>query len=65
MLFGVILSWRVVENLCFRYCIKLLFVSHEVIDSLAGVADLDSDIPQEDVAIPLSYNHNCLWLHFF
>ena len=45
MWFGVILSWRVVDNLFFWYCIKGLFDSHEGTDALAEVADLDACIP--------------------
>ena len=64
MWFGVVLSWRVVENICFPYCIEVLFVSHEGTDDLSEVADLDVDIPQRGVSIPSSRYHYCIWIHF-
>ena len=64
MWFGVVLSWRVVYNIFFQYCIESLFVSHEGTESLAEVSDLDADILQEGVAIPLSHDNYCLWIQF-
>ena len=46
MWFDVVLSCRVVDNLCLRYFIECFFVGHEGTDALAEVADLDADIPQ-------------------
>ena len=63
-LFCVVLSWCVVDNICFRYFIEGLFVSHEGTDALAEVSDLDADIPQEGVTIPSSHDRDFLWIHF-
>ena len=60
----VVLFLCVVDNLCFWYCIELLFVFHEVTDALAKVADLNAGIPQEGFAYTLSNDHDCLWIHF-
>ena len=60
MWFGVVLYWNVIENICLRYCIELLFISHQGTDALDEVADMDADIPQEGVARPLSHDHDCL-----
>ena len=64
MWFCVALSWCVVENICFRYCIEYLFVIHDGTNALAEVADMDADITQEGVARPFSHDHDCLWIHF-
>ena len=63
MWFGVVLSWCVVDNLSFRYCIEFLFVSHEGTDSLAEFSNLDAYILQYGVSSPLSHDHDCLWMH--
>ena len=57
MWFGVILSWSVVENIWFWYFIEWLFVHHEGTDDLPEVAGLDTNIPQEGVASPLSHDN--------
>ena len=64
MWFCVILYWCVVANICFQYCIECLFVCHEGTDTLAEIAEMDADIPQEGVAIPSSHDHDYLWIHF-
>ena len=64
MWFYVALSWCAVDNICFWYCTEGFFVGHEGTDALAEVSDLDADILQEDVARPLSHDHDCLWINF-
>ena len=59
----LVLSWHVVKNLCFRYCIECLVVSDEGNNALAEVADLDVNIPQEGISRPLFHHHDCLWIH--
>ena len=63
MWFCVALSWYVLYNICFHYCIECLFF-FEGTDTLAEVADMDSDIPQEGVASPSLHDHDFLWIHF-
>ena len=64
MWFSVILYWRVVYNIHFRYCIKGLFFSNRGTDALGEVIDLDENILQEDVDIPLYCDDYCLWIKF-
>ena len=64
MWFGGVLSWRVVDNLCLRYCIEVLFVINEGNNELSEVAHLDVDIPQEGFDIPSSHDNYSLWIHF-
>ena len=64
MWFCVVLSWCVVENLCFWYFIECLFIWHQGTYYLADVGDLDVDIPQEGVYRPSSRYYYCLWIHF-
>ena len=46
------MSWCVVDNICFRYCIEILLVCHEGNNAITEVADLDADIPHEGAACP-------------
>ena len=64
MWFYIVFSWYVVNNICFWYCIQLLFVFNEGTDALDEVSDLDADIPQEGVARPSSHDHYSLWIQF-
>ena len=60
----VVVSWCVVDNLYFWYCVESVIVCHEGNDSLAEVIDLDADILQEGAAFPLSHDDDCFRVHF-
>ena len=58
------MSWCVVDNLYFWYCVESVVGCHEGTDALSEVTDLDADITQEGTACPSSHNHDFFWLHF-
>ena len=41
------MSWCVVDNLFFWYCLESVVFCHEGTDALAEFTELDEDIPQE------------------
>ena len=51
------MSWCVLDNLCFCYCVESLIDFNKGTDSLAEVTDLNADIPQEGAAHHLSHHH--------
>ena len=58
------MSWCVLDNFYFWYCVENVIVFHEGTDALAEVTDLDEDIPQGGAACPLSHNHDYLRVYF-
>ena len=58
------MSWCVVENLYFWYCVENVIVCHEGTDALAEVTDLNADILQEGAACSSSHDHDCFWVNF-
>ena len=59
-----VVSWCVVDNLYFWYCLEFVIVCREVTDALDEVTELDADIPQEGSACPSSHDNDCLQVHF-
>ena len=62
--FCVVVSWCVVENLYFWYCVEILFVFHEDTGALAEFTDLDADIPKEGADLPSFHDHDCFLIQF-
>ena len=60
----VVVSWCVVYNLYFWFCVESVIGCHEGTSVLAEVIDLDEDIPQEGADFPSSHDHDCFWVHF-
>ena len=60
----VVVSWCMVDNLYFQYCVEIVIVFHEGTDDLGEVPDLDANIPQEGAAFPSSHDHDCFRVHF-
>ena len=58
------MSWCVVDNLYFWYCLESVIVCHDITNDIAEVTGLDADIPQEAVACPSSHDHDFLRVHF-
>ena len=61
--FYAVLSWCVLDNLYFWYCVEIVIVCHGVTDALAEGTDLDLDITQEGAAYRSSHDHDCFRLH--
>ena len=53
----VVVSWGVVDNFYFWYCVESVIFCHEGTDALAEVTDLDAYIPQEGAACPSPHDH--------
>ena len=60
----VVVSWWVVGNLCFWYCVESVIICHEGTDDFVEVTDLVADINQKGAACPSSHDHDCFWVHF-
>ena len=52
------LTWSVVYELCFGYCVEGAGVHHEVSDAFTKVNDLNPDVPEEGISGPLPNYHD-------
>ena len=57
-------SWCVVDNRCFWYCVESVIVCHEGTDALDEVIDLYADVPQDGAACPSSHDKDYFRVHF-
>ena len=65
LLVYVVLSWCVVDNFYFWYCVEGVIGCHEGTGDLAEFTDLYADIPQEGAACPSPHDHDCFRVNFF
>ena len=60
----VVVSWCMVDTFYLWNCVESVIFCHEGTDALAEVNDLDTYLPQEGVACPLTHYFDCFRVHF-
>ena len=58
------LTWSVVSDFCFWYCVESSGGHHEVVYAFTKVSDLNTYVLEEDISGPLPNDHNCFQVYF-
>ena len=58
------LTWSVVSDFCFRYCLEGSGGHHEFSDAFTKAADLNLDVLDESIAGPSPNDHGFLWVYY-
>ena len=53
------LTWSVIYDFCFGYCVEGSGGNHEVADEFTKVAYLNPDVPEEGIDGPSPNDHDC------